>query len=130
MMLIAALIFVVSLGLLVQFFMAYCRSLISQTFSLELSDQAHQVTGIDDHHIHGSDFHRMMGLLHICPGPGNDRFQVGAVHAYYSFLGLLRGIFGPAEWVARDQKSCSYFVAISLDRRITYNRTFLRSQPS
>ena len=130
MMLIAALILVVSLGLLVQFFMAYCRSLISHTFSLELSDPAHQVTGIDDHHIHGSDFHRMMELLHVCPGPGNDRFQVGAVRAYYSLLSMLRGIFGPAEWVERDQKSCSYFVAISLDRRIAYNRTLMRSQAS
>lgn len=130
MMLIAALIFVVSLGLLMQFFMAYCRSLISSTFSLELSDQAHQLTGIDDHHIQGSDFHRMMELLHICPGPGSDRLQVAAVRAYYSVLSVLRSILGPSEWVERDQKSCSYFVAISLDRRITYNRTFMRSQAS
>ena len=129
-MLIAALIFVVSMGLLVQFFMAYCRSIISATYSLEMSDQAHQVTGIDDHHIHGSDFHRLMELLHVCPGPGKDHFQVAAVRAYYTLLNMVRGIFGAVEWVERDQKSCSYFVAISLDRRITHNRTMMRSQAS
>ena len=125
-MLIAALIFVVSVGLLMQFFMAYCRSLISHTYSVELSDHAHEVTGIDDHHIRGADFPRMMELLHVCPGPGNDGFQIAAVRAYFSFLNLLRRIFGAAEWVERDQKSCSYFVAVSLDRRIAHNRSLMR----
>ena len=43
-MLIAALIFATSLGLLIQFFVAYCRSLITNAYALELSEQAHQVT--------------------------------------------------------------------------------------
>jgi len=129
-MLISALIFVASLGLLIQFFIAYCRSLISAAYALELSEQAHEVTGIDDHHIRPGDFRRMMELLHLCPGPGNDRLQLGAVQTYFSILGFIRAILGSQEWIERDQKSCSYFVAVSLDRRIAHNRTLLRAQSS
>jgi len=129
-MLISALIFAASAGLLVQFFVAYCRSLINAAYSLELSEQAHQVTGIDDHHIRPSDFRRMMELLHLCPGPGSDRLQLGAVRSYFSLLSFSRSIFGAKDWIERDQKSCSYFVAVALDRRIAHNRMLLHSQSS
>ncbi len=129
-MLIAALIFATSAGLLIQFFIAYCRSLITQAYCLELSEQAHQVTGIDDHHIHGSDFRRMMELLHLCPGPGTDRLQLGAVRAYFSLLSAFRKILGTSHWIERDQKSCSYFVAVALDRRIAHNRALTQGQLS
>jgi hypothetical protein len=127
-MLIAALIFAVSLGLLIQFFVAYCRSLITRAYALELSEQAHQVTGIDDHHIKGSDFRRMLELVHLCPGPGTDRVPLGAVRAYYALLNALRSIVGHREWIENDQKSCSYFAAITLDRRIAHNRALMASQ--
>lgn len=129
-MLIAALIFATSLGLLIQFFIAYCRSLITEAYCLELSEQAHQVTGIDDHHIQGSDFRRMKELLHLCPGPGTDRVQVGAVSAYFSLLSFFSKILGKAEWIARDQKTCSYFVAVMLDRRMAHNRALMQGQLS
>ena len=129
-MLISALILAASLGLLVQFFVAYCRSLINAAYNLELSEQAHQVTGIDDHHIQPTDFRRMMDLLHLCPGPGTDRMQLGAVRVYFSILNFFRNIFGSQEWIHRDQKSCSYFVAVALDRRITHNRMILNGHSS
>lgn len=124
-MLFAALIFVASFGLMIQFFIAYCRSLISQAYALELSEQAHQVTGIDDHHIAGSDFHRMLELAQLCPGPGTDRMQLGAVRSYFSFLGIVRGILGSSKWIESDRKSCSYFAAVTLDRRMAHNRALL-----
>ncbi len=129
-MLIAALIFATSVGLLVQFFIAYCRSLITEAYCLELSDQAHQVTGIDDHHIQASDFHRMKELLQLCPGVGTDRVQVGAVSTYFSMLSFFGKVFGKAEWILRDQKTCSYFVAVALDRRMAHNRALLQGQVS
>ena len=129
-MLIAALIFATSLGLLIQFFVAYCRSLITNAYALELSEQAHQVTGIDDHHIQPSDFNRMMELVHLCPGPGTDRMQLGAVKFYYSLLNVVRSLAGNRAWIERDQKSCSYFAAVSLDRRMAYNRALMHGHAS
>ena len=129
-MLIAALIFATSLGLLIQFFVAYCRSLITHAYSLELSEQAHQVTGIDDHHIRPSDFRRMMELVPLCPGPGTDRMQLGAVSFYYALLNLLRSIAGNKPWIERDQKSCSYFAAVTLDRRMAHNRALMHGHAS
>lgn len=129
-MFIAALILATSLGFLIQFFIAYSRSLISQAYAMELSEQAHIVTGIDDHHVQGNDFHRLMELLHLCPGQGQDRVQLGLVKVYYSLLAAARMFFRGSEWIARDQKSCSYFVAVSLDRRMAANRALMQGMPS
>lgn len=129
-MLIAALICAASLGLLIQFFIAYCRSLITQAYSLELSEQAHQVTGIDDHHIKPGDFRRMVELVHLCPSPGTDRMQLGSVKLYYRLLHLFHSVLGQKEWIETDQKSCSYFAAIALDRRMAYNRALMASHSS
>jgi hypothetical protein len=127
-MLIAALIFAVSFGLLIQFFVAYCRSLISEAFAVELSPQAHEVTGIDDHQITPGDFGRMLQLVRLCPGPGSDRLQLAAVRAYYGVLHAAGGLVGTGERIQQELKRCSYFAAVALDRRMAHNRALLADQ--
>jgi hypothetical protein len=126
-MLIAALVFAVSAGLLLQFFVAYCRSLIARSYALELSEQAHLVTGIDDHLIATDDFPRLLHLARLCPGPGDDRLQLGAVRLYYSILNFFAGVTGTSSWLDHDRKQCGYFAAVALDRRMAHSRDLLAS---
>ncbi len=126
-MLTAALVFAVSAGLLLQFFVAYCRSLIARSYALELSEQAHLVTGIEDHLIASDDFPRLLHLARLCPGPGDDRLQLGAVRLYYGILSSLSALFGGPSWMDHDRKQCGYFAAVALDRRMAHSRDLLAS---
>jgi hypothetical protein len=132
-MMIAALILVASSVFLVQFFVAYCRSLLAKSFALELSPEAHQVTGIEDHRVHRNDFKRLLQLVELCPEPGDDAVQLRAVRTYYAMMKGVRALAGsimPAvqEWVEQEQVACGYFAAVALDRRIAHNRGLMAEQ--
>ncbi len=132
-MMIAALILVASLVFLAQFFIAYCRSLLAKSFAQELSPEAHQVTGIEDHLVHRDDFRRLVQLVELCPEPGNDGAQLQAVRVYYSMMKGLRALFGAVtpkvrDWAEKEQAACGYFAAVVLDRRIAHNRGLMAEQ--
>jgi len=132
---IAALVAVFSFAVLLEFFVAYSRSLIATYKKAELSSDAQEVTGIDGHPVSGEDFRRLLHLLHICPEPGNDRFEIRAIRAYYAMVGALRAMIGrllPAigAWAEGERQGCAYFAAVALDRRIARNRDLMAQQMS
>jgi hypothetical protein len=132
---IAALIVVLSFAALLEFFVAYSRSLIATYGKVELSEDAHEVTGIEDHLVSGEDFKRLLHLLHLCPEPGDDRFEIRAVGTYYAVMGALRAMargLMPAvgDWAEGEREGCAYFAAVALDRRITHNRDLMAQQMS
>lgn len=130
---IAALIFMISLAALLQFFVSYCRSVIAAYGKQELSEQGLELAGIKGRKVCGEDFRRLLGLIGLCPGPGNDRSDIRAVRAYYDLLrmlGVASGKLVPAAafWTERERASCAYFAAVALDRRITYSRDLMARQ--
>lgn len=132
---IAALIFVISFALLLQFFVAYCRSLIAAYRQVDLSEDAREVTGIDDRLVRGDDFRRLLQLVWLCPEPGDDKFEIRSVQTYYALLNLLRSVgrtLLPAVtgWVELEREGCAYFAAVALDRRIAHNRELMAQQMS
>ena len=134
-MMTASLIFVISIAFLMQFFVAYCRSVITSSYRLELSPQTHEVTGIDDHIVAGDDFRRLVQLVRLCPEPGNDAVELRAVGTYYSILNMLRTTAGYvvpslANWTERERQACGYFAAVALDRRIAHNRVMMSEMSS
>jgi hypothetical protein len=129
----AALILVFSMATLLSFSIFYCRSLLAAYRKLELSEQARDVAGIDDRIVYGDDFHRLLQLVGLCPDPGDDRIELRAVRAYYALLNALRAVFRPlapavSDWAERERVGCSYFAAVTLDRRISYNRDLMAEQ--
>ena len=130
----AALIFVISVAALLQFFVSYCRSLIASCSKKELSEQARQVTGIENqHHVRGDEFARLLQLVSLCPEPGNDHNKIRAVRAYYRLLNLLRALLRPLApavvmWAERERAGCAYFAAVTLDYRIAYNQELMAQQ--
>ncbi len=132
---IAALIFAISLATLFQFFVSYCRSVIAASSKKGLSDQARELTGIENHLVRGDEFERLLQLVWLCPEPGDDTRDLRAVRGYFGLLGVLRGAFSGlapalARWAEREREGCAYFAAVALDHRIAYSRDLMAQQIS
>ena len=132
---IAALIFVISFLMLLQFFVSYCHSLIAASRNFELSEQAREISGVTGKTVPGDQFHRLLQLLALCPVPGGDSNQVRALSAYFSMLGLVRKPLrwaAPAasRWIESERGGCAYVAAVALDRRIAYTRMMMAQQTS
>ena len=132
---IAALIFVIAIAGFLQFFVSYCRSLIAAYERVDLSEQAREVTGINSRHVSGQDFARLLQLVRMCPEPGDDSREIGAVRTYFRLLSMARAAFhriSPSleQRMERELESCAYFAAVALDRRIAHSRGLMAEQLS
>ena len=128
----AAVIFLVSLILLLQFFVSYCRSLVAASAREPLSTDVQKVTGISAR-ANGRDFVKVMQFLHLCPGRLEDRGEVRSVSVYFDLLNLMGNTFSkivPASssWIEGERGRCAYFAAVALDRRIAFSRELLAAQ--
>ncbi len=133
-MLMAALIFVVSVVAFGQFFFFYTRSVLAASRRHVLSEHLREVVGLDPAALTGDWFGRMLQLVELCPGSGEDEMGLRAVRAYFSSLSWMRRLLpGRAqgflarlgEWIERERQACAYFAAVALDQRIAYSRALL-----
>lgn len=122
-MLIPILMFLFSALALVQFFLSYCRALLTTYAKLELSATTREVIGIGADGIRGNQFGHLLGLLRLAPDPGDDKWELGIVRLYYSFVSMIDlsvALLVPVAqtWSDRESTRCAYFAAATLDRRI------------
>lgn len=130
---IAALICVVSIAALLQFFISYSRSIIAAYHKATLSDQVREVAGITGDTLHGEQFGRLMQLVRLCPQKGDDQGDLSVVQSYYRLMGIFRALGRPlspalSRWAEHERVNCVYFAAVALDRRIAYSRALLAQQ--
>jgi len=123
---IAALISITSLAAAIQW-VYYCRSAVTSTQNVQPSPHVLRALGMANGKPNGGDFERFLELARLCPERGNDAAQMRGVAIYYQLLHLLARLLGeplPAVscWARREQKACSHFAAIVLDRRISSSR--------
>lgn len=128
----ASIILVCSVVFLLQFFVSYCRSLIAASVKHPLSAEVQDVTGITNSAT-GDDFARVVQLLQLCPDRPEDRSGVQAIGAYFGLLGYLRAtvarIFPSVlAWTEKERGQCTYFAAVTLDRRIAFSRDMFAQQ--
>ena len=128
----AAIIFVISIAALLQFFISYCRSLIAASSKQVLSPEVKDVTGIQKF-ASGEDFNRVMQLLQLCPERPEDRNSVQAIGAYFKILNFLRStvariVPSMQVWTELERGQCAYFAAVALERRISFSRDMLAQQ--
>ncbi|PYT44851.1 MAG: hypothetical protein DMG47_09660 [Acidobacteria bacterium] len=128
----AAIIFVISMAALLQFFISYCRSLIAASSKQVLSPEVKDVTGIQKF-ASGDDFKRVMQLLQLCPERPEDRNSVQAIGAYFKILNFLRStvariVPSMQAWTELERGQCAYFAAVTLERRISFSRYMLAQQ--
>jgi hypothetical protein len=129
----AALICVISVAAFLQFFVSYCRSILSSCRGVVLSDRVREVTGMAKANVAAADFDRLLQLVKLCPERGDDQTEIRAVGTYYHLLGVLGLVARPAvprvaAWAEEERRSCSYFAAVALDRRISYSLDLFTQQ--
>lgn len=131
---IASLILVVSIAVFVQFFVFYTRSLIAASCKHSLSESVREVAGISGQRVQTAQFARLLQLVELCPGSGNDAMGIWAVRAYFRILGLMStlltrlpsaAIAKVTKWAEGERASCAYFAAAALDQRMAYSRALL-----
>jgi hypothetical protein len=71
----------------------------------------------------------------MCPEPGDDSREIGAVRTYFRLLSMARAAFhriAPSleQRMDRELESCAYFAAVALDRRIAHSRGLMAEQLS
>jgi len=130
---IAALICVISITIFLQFFVSYCRSVISASRRVELSERVREITGIAGGVVPAEDFERLLQLVHLCPEGSDDATKIRAVGTYYSLLHVVDyaahlAMPQVAAWVDHERENCSYFAAVALDRRISSSRDLFTQQ--
>lgn len=129
----AALILAFSMAALLQFFVSYCRSLIAASAKQPLSAEVQDVTGIKSSKATGEDFARVLQLLQLCPDRPEDRNGIQAIGAYFNLLGFVRAtvariIPSVQKWTDLERGQCTYFAAVTLDRRIAFSRDMFAQQ--
>ncbi len=133
MKMIPALIVVVSILALLQFFYSYCRSIIANASKTKLSENVLELSGVKSGTVSHDEFRKLLQLIEICPTTDEDQPEIRIVRIYYSLLGLLQRVsrwpLPPlAVWAGQERRACSYFAAVALERRIAYSRKFISEQ--
>jgi hypothetical protein len=128
----ATLVFLLSAAALLQFFISYCRSLIAASIKQPLSPEVRDVTGIPNTAA-GEDFARVIQLLDLCPERPEERGRIRAINAYFQLLNLVSSTIAhviPAlvNWTDMERGQCTYFAAVTLERRIAFSRDMLAQQ--
>jgi hypothetical protein len=128
----AGIILVCSLVFLLQFFVSYCRSLIAASIKHPLSAEVQDVTGIKNAAA-GDDFDRVVQLLQLCPDRPEDRSGIQAIGAYFGLLGFVRSTLAKIipslrTWTESERGLCTYFAAVTLERRIAFSRDMFAQQ--
>jgi hypothetical protein len=128
-------IFAISFLTLLQFFVSYTRSLIAESRAHELSEETREICGLTAKTVPADQFPRLLQLIDLCPEQSGDGFKVRAVALYFRLLGLARDLFSwaipsTARWIEAERGCCAYAAAVTLDRRIAYNRSMMAQQGS
>jgi hypothetical protein len=132
---IAAIICVISIAALLQFFVSYSRSVIAAYQKSELSEQVREVAGINGEQVRSEQFGQLVQLVRLCPQKNDDQSDLTVVWVYYRMMGWLGALAsslapGVCKWAEHERINCTYFAAVALDRRIAYSRALLAQQMS
>jgi hypothetical protein len=119
----SAFIFVFVIAALWQFSFAYCRTLLVTYSKVELSGKVKEIIGHTVDNMEPREFDRLMVLVRVAPDPGDDAIEIAAVTLYYRIMKLAVAITSPIHerafnWCRAELARCSYFAAVTLDRRL------------
>jgi hypothetical protein len=127
---ILTIIYIALLGVLAEFFVHYCRSILASSQRIHLRLDVCEAAGVDPDGLAPGDFERFLELVRVCPEENADDRSICAVCTYYSLVRALgrasRGLVPRVEsWAEKEQRNCSHFAAVALDRRISCTRRLL-----
>jgi len=121
------LVYIALIVVLAEFFVYYCRSVLASSRKIQLPASVCEAAGVDRDGVAPGDFERFLELVRVCPEETAGDRSMRAVHAYYGLVRALgrasRGLVPRVEsWAEKEQRNCSHFAAVTLDRRISCTR--------
>jgi hypothetical protein len=125
-----ALINIACLLVLVEFFVYRCRSILASSRKIELPAGVREAAGVDRTDVAPGDFEKLVELANLCPEESAGGPNICAVCTYYNLVHMIgrasRGLAPRlASWAEKEQRNCSHFAAVALDRRISGTRRLL-----
>ncbi|HTU32492.1 MAG TPA: hypothetical protein VMF66_01670 [Candidatus Acidoferrum sp.] len=117
------LMFVFSVGALIQFAVSYCRTLLLNSSELEISKRVLEITGVATESYAPADFGRVMQLIRFAPQMQDDAAQMRAISVYYRLTRMASAVVSPLSgeasgWFERELSRCTQFAVVALDRRV------------
>jgi hypothetical protein len=119
---IPSLMFVLSVGALVQFAVSYCRAVLLNSSEITVSKRVQEVAGVADT-CSSFDFDRVMQLIRFAPELRDDAGQMRAISIYYRLTRVASALVSPlsreaSTWFESELSRCTHFAAVALDRRL------------
>ena len=129
--LVAAFVFVFSVGMAVQFFIHYCRSLLVVAGRLPLSPRVREALQMNGEQLTPAECKRVWELAELCPEMERSSRQLSLIRVYAFLLSLSKALVswtsaGVGNWFEGEQQLCARFVAVVLDRRMAHTQSLLK----
>jgi hypothetical protein len=119
---IAAILFMVSLVALIQFGLHYWRAIISGIATQPISDRIRTAAGITAPQIVAQDFHNILSLHDLSPDLRGPNGSFLGVRAYYSAVKKLGSLIPTmASWANAEMLTCARYVAVLVDQHLERN---------
>ena len=117
-------ILITALAGMAQFGLFYWRSLISGYASQPLSERFPQFAGLEHETPDAEDFGALLSLHRLTPTMGSRQNGLTTLRAYYTAVSVLCRLPALHEWAQREMATCSRYVAVLVDQRLTQNLAY------
>ena len=120
---IPAFLLLLSIAALVQFSLAFCRSLLLTYSKVELWEWVREVTGLTGETVEAGEFSRLMNLVFLAPDPGDDAMEIRSISTYHTLVIVAHWLTSlvcekACNWCESELRRCAHFAAVTLDRRL------------
>lgn len=107
---------------LTQFGVNYWRSLIAGTAAQPLSERVFAAAGLSGSTPGAEDFAKLASVLRLAPAMDRP-VKLRGVQVYFSAMSALRHLPALSTWAQSEMSTCSRFLAVILDQRLSQNLT-------
>jgi hypothetical protein len=119
---VAALIFIVSVGAFVQFGLYYWRATISGIAAQEVSDRIRVAAAIQHPGIGAQDFRNIIILKDLSPDLRGPNGSFLAIRVYYKTVEKIGSLIpAMASWANAEMTTCTRYVAVLMDQHLERN---------
>jgi len=118
---ISALMLVAALVGLAQFGVSYWRSVLASAAAQPLSERFRVASGLEYRTPVASDFKAIMSLHRLTPGFYNQPSRLHSLQTYYSVVNALRKLPVLNHWAQSELATCSRYLAVIVDQRLSNN---------
>jgi hypothetical protein len=121
---ISVVILILMVGAMAQFGLYYWRSLIAGYASQPLSERFPAFSGLERATPEAEDFGALLSLHRLTPTMGRRHDGLSTIRAYYTAASVLCHLPALRKWAQQEMATCSRYVAVLVDQRLTQNLAY------